>query len=96
MPVSELSIENYLIRKVTAAGGAQIKIEQRRHWPDRLVILPFKDAKLVELKKPKGGRLSAGQKELHRQLQLIGMHVYVLWTKEDVDNFIWSETWDLS
>jgi hypothetical protein len=88
MAVLEKSIEDYLIDQVSKAGGYQIKIEKRAHWPDRLVVMPFAGARLVELKKPKNGRLSEGQKMLHNRLAWIGVHVYVLWTKQDVDNFI--------
>ena len=84
----EASIEKYLTKRVAQAGGKQIKIELRAHWPDRLIAMPFHGLYLVETKKPKGGVLSTGQKMLHEELRLIGTLVRVIWTKQHVDDFI--------
>lgn len=92
MPVLEKSIEDYLVRRVKEAGGEQIKIERRAHWPDRLIAMPFHGLHLVETKKPKDGRLSEGQKILHANLAAIGTKVWIIWTKQQVDDFIRSNT----
>lgn len=86
----EASVESYLVERVREAGGFIRKLEARvnAHWPDRLVLLPWIGPDLVELKRPRNGRLSDGQKELHTQLAAAGHKVWVLWTKADVDEYI--------
>lgn len=70
-----------------------MKISGAAHWPDRLVLLPIVNPLLVELKRPRNGRLSEGQVELHKRLADIGHDVHVLWTKEDVDRFMIHYRW---
>lgn len=86
---SEASVESYLVDRVKDAGGVVRKLEAsfNAHWPDRLVILPGVMA-LVELKRPRGGRLSEGQAELHRRIRDMGHPVWVLWSRAEVDEFM--------
>lgn len=85
----ESTIESYLVKRVQAVGGEIRKLDARvnAHWPDRLVVMPG-FLGLVELKRPKGGHLSGGQVELHYRIRAMGHLVWVLWTKEQVDDFM--------
>lgn len=86
----ESEIEAYLVARVEAAGGitAKMTIQGRRGWPDRLVILPGGKITLVELKRPKGGRLSPGQIAIHSQLARLGWPVLTLKNPMAIDQFI--------
>jgi hypothetical protein len=83
----EQHIENYLVKRVEARGGKTKKIVAAgdNHWPDRLVADPVLGLFLVELKRPKGGRLSEGQKVRIGELRSMGIRVEVLWTKDQVE-----------
>jgi len=85
----EVHVERHLVKRVEEAGGIQRKLEPggQSHWPDRLVILPGGRVVFVELKRPKGGRLSAGQVEMIQRLRALGAEVATLWSKENVDRF---------
>ncbi len=86
----ESEVEAYLVMRVEELCGitAKMTIRGRRGWPDRLVILPGSVMVLVELKKPKGGRLSAGQIELHKQLARCGIPVILLNNTRAIDQFL--------
>jgi hypothetical protein len=84
----ETKIEAHLRKEVAKLGGWAVKLAPTRSGlPDRLVVLPFKPPLFVELKRP-GGIVSPIQKHTHRQLSLMGHPVSVLWTIEDVDQWI--------
>ena len=84
---SEAAIETYLIRRIRERGGktAKMTITGQRGWPDRLVILPGGIISLVELKRPKGGVLSSSQRLLIGELADLGVHVWQLHSREDID-----------
>lgn len=86
--VLEIHVEDYLVKRIEELGGitAKMTIRGRAGWPDRLVALDG-ELILVELKRPRGGRLSDVQRALHRKLGSIGVHVLVIRSKEDVDRF---------
>lgn len=91
----EKDIEQYLKRGVERDhGGLCIKVspENVKGIPDRLVVLP-PDGRCVwvELKRSKDGRLSELQKYQHDKLRKIGARVEVIWSREDVDDFIRKE-----
>jgi len=83
----EAQIESYLLRRIGELGGitAKMTIEGQRGWPDRLVCLPGGRISLVELKRPKGGRLSPSQLKLFGLLNSLGTPVWVLNTYADID-----------
>lgn len=58
-----------LVRKMGGFGFAA--------WPDRLFVLPGGKTFWVEFKRPKTGKLSAGQEELIMVLRAMGHVVYV-------------------
>lgn len=86
----EKEIEKKLRTKVEALGGKCLK------WvcpgwggvPDRLVLLPGARVHFVELKRPKGGKLSALQIKWHEWLSRLGFYCFTVWDEEDLSNFI--------
>ena len=85
----EKDIEKKLKDKVQKLGGHCLK------WtcpgwagvPDRIVLMTGGHIYFVELKRPKGGRLSALQKHWHKVLRELGFSVHIVWTLEDVATF---------
>jgi hypothetical protein len=65
--------------KVTSLG--------RRGFFDRIAVLPGGRVFFVELKRPKGGRLSPHQRDRHDDYALCGAVVVVLHSREQVDHF---------
>lgn len=88
--VKEVSIDSYLQRQCSMRGWECIKVETRscKGWPDRLIYTKNHHGILVETKKPKGGVLSPSQKHVHKRMALLDVHVFVAYTKEDVDKLI--------
>jgi len=86
----EESVEQYLKRKVEQAGGECVKFspENKRGWPDRIVILPCGHLIWAELKRPQGGRVSSAQLVAHEDLRRLGQNVVLLKSKEEVDDFL--------
>lgn len=86
--VRESVVENYLHQRVKALGGWTYKIAPTTAGlPDRMVVLPGGRILLVELKRD-DGRLSAVQTVLHEKLASLGVHVFTLYGKCDVDDFL--------
>ncbi|QTD88917.1 VRR-NUC domain-containing protein [Burkholderia anthina] len=85
----EANVEAYFVAQVKAHGGEQRKLKWigRRHGPDRFVKLPGIPVVLVELKRP-GGALRPGQEREIARLQAVGVDVFVIYTKEGVDDFM--------
>lgn len=83
----ELPVETYLVKCVERFGGEAWKIDPKGNTgrPDRLVMLPGVAPFLVELKRPKGGRVSWKQQECHTRLRAIGVRVFVVKNFEEVD-----------
>jgi hypothetical protein len=88
--LKEADVEDHLIRRVRDFGGktAKMTVAGQRGWPDRLVLMPGGITRLVELKRPKGGVLSEGQRRLFGEIANLGLRVYRLNTKDDVDRFL--------
>lgn len=86
----EKDIEKKLKDKVEKLGGRCLK------WvcpgwsgvPDRIVLLPGARVHFVELKRPKGGKLSALQVQWHKWLTRLGFYCFTLWDEEDLSNYI--------
>ncbi len=85
----ERDIERRLVEMVKQRGGLCLK------WvcpgwagvPDRIVLLPYGRIRFVELKRPKGGKLSNIQKWWQQKLRSLGFIVWTIWTDEDLDDF---------
>lgn len=90
MTTLEKEIERKLRQAVEAQGGRCLK------WvcpgwsgvPDRIVLLPGGSIYFVELKRPKGGKLSALQRKWREWLTLLGFSSWVVWTEDDLTCFL--------
>ena len=89
MTEMERDIERALVNLVKRRGGYCLK------WvcpgwtgvPDRIVLLPGGRVAFVELKRPKGGRLSPMQKWWAVQLRGLGFNHWVIWNRADLERF---------
>jgi hypothetical protein len=90
--VTESSIEKYLVEQVKLHDGMCEKFVSpgKKFVPDRIVTWPafsFARVHFVEAKTI-GGELSEGQKRDHARRRKLGCHVFVLWTKQQVDEYV--------
>jgi hypothetical protein len=83
-------VEQYLIDTVAVLGGMTYKfvVPGVRGYPDRIVKLPGVSAFLVELKKPKGGRVAELQKVRHAELRAVGWEVFICKDRGEIDNVL--------
>lgn len=88
--VKEFVIEDYLCERVEALGGGHRKLQYigRKGCADRLVVFPSNRLFLVELKKPKGGRIDHAQHEDTMWLHDFGIVKVYLFTKFEVDHWL--------
>jgi hypothetical protein len=86
----EITVRNYLVEQVELRNGlCELHTAPgQRGVPDCLVTWPFGDMELVETK-TKNGRLSGAQKRDHARRKKLNVRVYVLWSKEQVDRYVW-------
>ena len=93
MTERESAIEKYLISTVVSLGGAcyKLAVPGKRGYPDQLCKLPRGSAFVVEVKRPKGGRLAELQKVRHEEMRAVGWRVYVCKDREEIDHVIREE-----
>lgn len=86
-PVKEAAIERELVARVEALGGICIKIcfIGVRGCADRLVALPGGALRLVEVKRPRGGRLSAHQRQWALAFEARGAAIAIVRNSADID-----------
>lgn len=85
----EKDIEKKLKKMVERHGGLCLK------WvspgmdgvPDRIVLLPGGRVFFIELKRPKGGKLSELQKWFGRKLEALGCQYRVIWNEHELALF---------
>lgn len=84
----EKEVEQYLVKRVKEMGGKAYKWVSPGNdgVPDRIVFF-YGMTVLVELKAP-GKKPTPLQIAKHKELEKLGQQVFVLDTKEDVDQFI--------
>jgi hypothetical protein len=85
----EVEIEDYLTEGVELLGGQCLKwvIPGRVGPPDRILLMPGGRIVFVELKTI-GGKLEPWQKRFHLMLVELGFRVAVLWTPQQVSDFL--------
>ena len=90
--MSEKEIENYLVRKIKNKKGIAYKFTSPGNSgvPDRLCLLPNGKIFFVELKSP-GKKARALQVNQITKITKLGQRVYVLDSKEKVDEVLETE-----
>ena len=88
--MKESTVEEYLVEQVEKLGAFCPKVVWlgRRGCPDREVVWPRGEIDKVETKRPKGGRYEAGQEQAHKEYAKRGVPVYLLNSKEAVDEYV--------
>lgn len=83
----ESTIEDYFVKRIIELGGFSLKTDRIRgkRFLDRTAFLPGGRTIIAELKRPKGGRKAALQKQHVADLVAMGHEAYFLKTKEEVD-----------
>jgi hypothetical protein len=89
MPVAnpkENTIEAALVKSVEAIGGIAAKMTSpgRRGFPDRILFLPDARIVVVEVKRPKGGRVSKHQMQWLHSLQELGVEIAIVRNERDI------------
>ena len=85
----EKFLEQKLVRRVKVAGGMCLKWSSpgAAGVPDRIVLLPGGRVVFVEMKRPKGGRLSKLQKWWASELTDLGFTYNCIWNENDLQEF---------
>lgn len=83
----EKEIENLLVWHVERMGGKAYKFASPGHRgvADRIVCLPDGSTWFVELKRPKGGRLSPLQQIFAGEMLMLNQKYACLWSVKDVE-----------
>lgn len=87
----EREVEQYLVWCVEAKlKGKSWKFASpgQRGVADRIVCLPDGSTWFVEMKRPKGGRLSPLQKIFADDMAMLKQQYICLWSKGEVDAFV--------
>jgi hypothetical protein len=87
--VRETKVEKALVDGVELRGGVCLKWTSpgRKGAPDRIVLMPGAHVVFVETKAP-DGVLKSWQGRFHTMLRWLGFRVEVLWTLEQVADFL--------
>jgi len=88
--VQEITVEDYLVKETESRGALCEKIKVPRYcgMPDRTASWPGGVLHFIETKTV-GGKLSVRQKRDHAKRRALGFRVFVIWTKEQVDAYIY-------
>jgi hypothetical protein len=87
--IRETSIEKYLADQIKLRGGLCIKLNPLwyKGIPDRLCVLHNRVA-FVELKRPRGGRLSVTQNLWKKWLTDLSVEYHTINSRDAVDRFL--------
>jgi len=90
----EKEIENYFVWTVEHAGGRTYKFKSptQRGVSDRLACMPDGSTWFVELKRPKGGKLSPLQVIFRDDVLDLHQKYALLNTKEKIDEWVKTQT----
>ena len=85
----EATVERYLVRKVSEAGGMAIKLNPlgMAGLPDRLILMPGARIVFAELKRP-GEKPRKIQEAFHNRLRKLGFRVEVVDCNEQIRNIL--------
>jgi len=85
--VKESVVERALRDRVIARGGVceKIMVIGRRGFFDRLIILPGPRIIFAEVKRPRGGRVSAHQRQYIDDFKTRGVEVAIVRNSADID-----------
>lgn len=86
-PTREVTVEQYLVRRVKSLGGECRKHTGQRAWLDRIVLFKGGVIGFVEVKR-KGEKAKAHQKREMQRLRHLGFQAYVVDSKESVDRML--------
>lgn len=91
--VKESVVEKLLISRVKAAGGIceKVTVIGARGFFDRLVVLPAGRVIFCEVKKPRGGKVSAHQILRHSRYKALGAEVRIVCNENDIDRLMSGE-----
>lgn len=86
---SESEIEKYFIWTVASLGGTTFKFKSINHRgvADRIACLPTGDTWFVEIKQPKGGRLSPLQVLFAKEMEKLNQKYVCLWDKNQINEW---------
>lgn len=86
----ESAVEQELVRRVHALGGVceKVQVLGGRGFFDRLVVLPNGRVIFVELKRPRGGRLSPHQISYAGRYRALGAAVALVASSADIDRLL--------
>ena len=88
--IKEKIIEEKLRQAVATIGGKAYKLVSQGNagMPDRLVCFPGGKAVFIELKRPKGGKISLLQRYRITELKVRGFEVRVISTEEQIEQLV--------
>lgn len=81
-------VESYLRLECEKERAWCVKIQRVATFPDRIIYWWDGVHDLVETKRPVGGRYEPGQLRTHANLRRMGHNVFVINTREQVDEYI--------
>jgi len=87
LSVRESAVEQELAARVRDRGGRceKVTVLGSRGFFDRLILLPGGRVIFAELKRPRGGRLSAHQKMYRDEYVALGAAVVLIKNTKDID-----------
>jgi len=84
----ESSVERRLVKRCEDIGWMCLKIQMAKGWPDRLAISKWGYVAFIELKRPRGGRLTKLQAFRIGELKKRGFPTFVISNSDEVEAFI--------